>query len=80
MNIVTLRRFPELGLWVDDHPVFTPPLDSVLADAFEAHDLAEEWSTDVLFLDKSTEYDYLVYLPSGLLVTVRYCGELLGLA
>lgn len=78
LEIVTLSHDP-LGLWVGDHPVFIPPLDSVLVDATVAHSLAEKWSTDLLFLDKSIEYDYLVYLPSGLLATVKWCGERLRL-
>jgi hypothetical protein len=78
MDLVTLSHDP-LGLWVNNHPVFIPPLDSILVESFEAFDLAERWSTDLMLLDKSLEYDYLVYLPSGLIATVKWCAERLRL-
>lgn len=78
MHLVTLRHDP-LGLWVDKHPVFIPPLDCILVSALEAFDLANEWSTDVVFLDKSREFDYLVFLPEDLYATVRWSAERLGL-
>jgi hypothetical protein len=78
MHIVTLRHDP-LGLWVDKYPVLIPPLDSILVETFEAFDLANEWGTDLQFLDKSREYDYLVFLPEDLRETVRWSGQRLGL-
>jgi hypothetical protein len=79
MHLVTLRHIDPVGIWVDEYPVFVPFLDSILVPDHKALDLAEEWSTDVVFLSKAVEYDYMVYLPSGLLANVRFCGQRLGL-
>jgi hypothetical protein len=70
MHLVTLTYKPP-GIWVNNHPVIVPFLDAVLADSLVAFDLAEEWSTDVAFLDKSREFDYLVYLPASALPAVK---------
>lgn len=75
MHLVTLRHIDPVGIWVDEYPVFVPFLDSILVPDHKAFDLAEEWSTDVVYLNKVEEYDYMVYLPSGLLANVRYCAD-----
>lgn len=78
MDLVTIRHKP-LGLWVSNYPVFVPPLDAVLVVGPEAFALAEKWSTDVITLDHSREFDYMVFLPAELLPTVRWAGEYLHL-
>lgn len=74
MHLVTLSIKPP-GVWVNDQPVVVPFLDAVLADALIAYDLAEEWSTDAIFLDKVHDYDYLVYLPSSALPSLRIAAQ-----
>lgn len=78
MQLVTLRRDP-LGLWVDNHPVLIPFLDSVLVGDEIAFDLAEEWATDLRYLKFSREYDYIVYLPQMVIPRVEWAAEQIGL-
>jgi hypothetical protein len=79
MDLVTIRHEP-LGLWVSEYPVFVPPLDAVLVFShLAAIELAERWSTDLIYLDHSMEYDCMVFLPSELLPTVKWAGEYLKL-
>lgn len=79
MHLVTLSHVDPIGIWVDQYPVVVPFFDSILVPDAKAFDLAEEWSTDVRYLDKAVEYNWMVWLPSGLAANVRYCGEWLGL-
>jgi hypothetical protein len=79
MDLVTIRHNP-LGLWVSEYPVFIPSLDAVLvASGLEGIELAERWSTDLLYLNHSLKYDCMVFLPSELLPTVKWAGDHLNL-
>lgn len=79
MHLVTLRHIDPMGIWVDDYPVALPFLDSILVPDHKAFDLAEEWSTEVVYLNKVVEYDYMVYLPKRLVVNVLWCADRLRL-
>jgi hypothetical protein len=79
MHLVTLRQVDPIGIWVDEYPVIVPFFDSILVPDEKAFDLAEEWSTDVFFLSKVADYDYMVYLPKQIVTNVRYCADRLRL-
>lgn len=79
MHLVTLRHVNPVGIWVDEYPVAVPFLDSILVPDNKALDLAEEWSTDVVFLSKVLEYDYMVYLPTYLATNVKFAASRLKL-
>lgn len=79
MHLVTLRHVDPVGIWVDDYPVVVPFFDSILVPDEKALDLAEEWFTEVVFLDKALDYDYMVYLPTRIATNVRFCAERLRL-
>jgi hypothetical protein len=79
MDLVYIRHKP-LGIWVLDWPVFVPPLDQVLvASEDEAYVLAERWSTDLTLLNRSKEFEALVWIPREILPTVKWAGEYLNL-
>jgi len=50
-----------------------------VASGETATDLAERWSTEAIFLDRSIEFDYMVFLPKEILPTVKWAGEYLHL-
>ena len=79
MQLVTLSKVDPIGIWVEGFPVFVPFLDSVLVPDARAYELADEWKTDLLFLNRTLMYDYLVYLPPKVRPTVEWCAESLGL-
>lgn len=74
MHLVTLRHIDPVGIWVDEYPVFAPFFDSILVPDHNAFDLAEEWSTEVVFLNKVVDYDYMVYLPLDIRANVHWCA------
>lgn len=79
MHLVTLRHIDPVGIWVDEFPVVIPFFDSILVPDHKAFDLAEEWSTDVVFLSKVVDYDYMVYLPERIVTNVLWCADRLRL-
>ena len=78
MELVTIRHDP-LGIWVRDHPVIIPFLDSVLAPEPDCFELAEEWSTDLYRFEFVRDQQFMVYLPQNVRKTVEWCGRYLEL-
>jgi hypothetical protein len=64
-------------IYVDEFPVFYPSLDAALFPDCTAYDYAERWETGMGWFDKSTEFEYYVFLPSNLLGPVRVAAQAL---
>lgn len=82
MNVFDFVSFSPIPptIYVADHIVFWPCLDSVLATDDDAYDLADRWQTDRQFLSISREWDWLVFLPEQLLRPVHHAAKRLALA
>jgi hypothetical protein len=77
--LVTVRPTDPVGIWVDDYPVVVPFFDAVYAPSTVAHDLAEEWATDLYWLKFSLDHEYMVYLPQDTRTTVEWTATTLNL-